>query len=441
MSSVEQRFSIIGEHIYQPKRKGNHDRVLQLSTDVSGVDWNKRIARECYLPQLRQETLNYVSFDFYTTMRQEMEQIAPEEVNHLKEAMKARGVGDPFLHVLLPDLSTQDKEILINAGRIAFFEETGTYPQWLWVPETALDLDVLTVAKRAGYVGVLCAPEQVDANREVDNYPVVVRLPKDGDIIILPFDRPFSSDLAFQDKSNADDFLQKVIIQRILRLPKSVPLIAWTDGETFGHHAPFADLFLHYLVSISMPQAGIAVLGINEVLTVWQQQDYVQGKLVERSAWSCKHGNLIRWHGACPCDGGFDGSWKEYFSDALSELNLQVTSILDALLPNDWSKELSKNFTQAFEFSGGTNTIKSLYAAKASVLAAQTSCGAFFDSPQTSGRINMMFVRQTIEHLIDAGQRQFAFVMLKQFMSKISKGIDPHTGKRLDELYADILVM
>ncbi len=439
MSMREERFSTIGEHIYQPKRKGNHARVLHLSTDVTNVDWNARIARDCYLPQLRQETLHHVSFDFYTTMRREMEKIAPDEVDHLKEAMRERGVGDPYLHVLLPDLSTQDKEILIHAGRTAFFEEAGVYPQWLWVPETALDLDVLMVAKRAGYVGVLCAPEQVDAGREVDNYPVVIHLPTDGEILILPFDRPFSSDLAFKDKTNADSFLQEVIIPRILSLPKSVPLIAWTDGETFGHHAPFADLFLHYLVTHSMPEAGIAMLGINDLLSVWESQDYVHGKLVERSAWSCKHGNLVRWHGACPCDSGYNGNWKGPFSEALSNLNVEVTALLDLQLSKDWPKELGEHFTQAFEYEGGVNTKMSLYAAKASILAAQTSCGAFFDSPQTSGRINMMFVRQTLEHLIDAGFTDLAFMMLKSFMQKLSFGVDPHTGKKLDELFADLL--
>lgn len=368
-----------------------------------------------------------------------MQTIAPEQIARLRDAMQSHGVGDPFLHVLLPDLNAQDKSILINAGRNAFMQETGSAPRWLWVPETALDQEVLRVAKRSGYDGVLCAPEQVNASGETDNRPVRISLNGDGEMILLPFDRPFSSSLAFDNKANADEYTQNVIWPRILRLPPSVPLVAWTDGETFGHHAHFADMFLDYLVQNSLPSTGVAVLGLNDITSVWQPQDYVAGRLVDRSAWSCPHGNLQRWHGPCPCDGGYHGGWKGPFMNGLQRFNAQVSEILDADLGDGWDEQLADEFTAAFHFTGEQNTTMSLLAAKASALAGQTSCGTFFDSPMTSGRINVLFVRQAIEHLRDAQHGQTADRLSREVMETFAQGTDPHSGQSLDQLFQDVL--
>lgn len=438
MSTLERRHVVIGEHFYQPPRKATHARVADISTDPDNIDWNKRIANECYIPQTSRGTLNQASFDFYATIRQEMGSIAPQESAKLREAMHVRGVGDPFLHVLLPDLDTRDKDILIKAGKVAFEQEAGIAPQWLWVPETALDLDVLRVAKLNGYTGVLCAPEQF-ATYDLDSRPVKVELPGYGQILALPFDRPFSSSLAFDSKTDADRYTNEVILPRLLRLPMSVPLVGWTDGETFGHHAKFADLFLHYLVTHSLGNVGVSMLGVNQLTDVWEESDYVSGTLRERTAWSCPHGDLVRWHGACPCDGGHNGEWKAHFYSALQEFNHEVSQILDSQLNEDWPLQLSEHFGDAFAYEGGANTEHSLLAAKASSLAAQTSCGTFFDNPITSGRINVVFVLQALEHLRDAQLSSLADGLEKNLRTSFARGVDPHTGDNLEAIFADTL--
>jgi hypothetical protein len=78
-------------------------------------------------------------------------------------------------------------------------------------------------------------------------------------------------------------------------------------------------------------------------------------------------------------------------------------------------------------------------AAKASSLASMTSCGTFFESPETSGRINMMFVRQALEHLADAQQVRAANQLLSETKSILSRGVDPHSGQRLHKLFEKIL--
>jgi len=350
-SGLETGRAVIGQHFYQPSRNASHSRLKRIGTDPNNVDWNKVIANECYIPQTNRGTLNHSSFDFYTTIRNEMLGIAPKEAKQLKEAMILRGVGDPFLHILLPDLNRRDKKILIQAGFNVFKNETKTNPQWFWPPETALDYQTLEVLADVGYKGVLCAPEQINGiGTEADNKPIIVKLKKGRNIILLPFDRPVSSKLAFADKSNADRFAHETIIPRIQNLPETVPLIAWTDGETFGHHAKMADLFIHYLLTESLPAAGVAVMGVNQLPEVWEKKDYINGQLRERTAWSCPHGNLVRWHGPCPCDGGKHGGWKANFSNALAMLNAEIDKVLDKELSKRWSDDLTKNFDKYFIF-------------------------------------------------------------------------------------------
>ncbi len=441
MSSQTERYAVLGEHFYQPTRKATHVRLLDKPTSFDGTDWNKVIAEQCYVPQTQRGTLEQVSFDFFATIRREMLDIAPNEALKLKEAMKSRGVGDPFLHVLLPDLSYQDKRILIEAGYLAFQKETGVAPTWFWPPETALDNETLQVLGEVGYKGVLCAPEQIDGvGGEVDSRPVEITLPSGLRIIALPFDRPLSSSLAFSKKSNADEYMGQNILPRILRLPVTQPLIGWTDGETFGHHAKFADLFLHHLATVSLPTAGVSMLGINEIDQVWEQDDYAHGLLRERTAWSCPHGDLVRWHGACPCDGGHDGKWKGSFYDGLHQLNRQVDKIAGGELQGNWRDQLAENFDQAFYFSGSQNSENSLLAAKASALGAVISCGTFFDDPQTSGRINVLMAKQALENLSDAGYGQVAQVMESDLLEKLKQAVDPISGQTLDLVFADIFV-
>lgn len=430
---------VSGEHFYQPPRRASHNRLLEFDTDPQHINWNRIIAKECYVPQLSHGTLALSSFDFYATMRAELGQIAPEEIVHLQEAMRLRGVGDPFLHVLLPDLDDRDKRLLLMAGRSQFQQEAGVTPRWLWVPETALDLASLVAAKQAGYEGVLCAPEQIYTSDQADNHPIKVRLPDGSEILLLPFDRPFSSSLAFDRKLNADEYAQQVILPRLMNLPMSRPIISWTDGETFGHHSKGGDRFLDYLLKTTLPNLGIAVLGINELTEVWEPSDYLPGQLRDRTAWSCPHGNLTRWHGACPCDGGFHGGWKGPFSSALQHLNQEVTAQLDNELSADWPELLSQNFATAFYHSGSQNSELSLYAAKAAALAAQTSCGTFFDSPQTSGRINLLFARQALEHLRDAQLGPVAAQLQQNLCAELATGRDPHTGLPLDQLFQDLI--
>jgi hypothetical protein len=181
----------------------------------------------------------------------------------------------------------------------------------LWSLETALDTATLVDAQQAGYKGVLCAPEQLERidGRPADNSPVRINLTNNGQIIAFAFDRPISSRLAFGAKDNADKFTYEVILKQLAELLQGDTLLTWTDAETFGHHYKFADLFLHYLLTNSLPSQNIHPVSLTQALELIQLEDLPEARLRERTAWSCPHGDLVRWNGECPCF-QTDASWK-----------------------------------------------------------------------------------------------------------------------------------
>lgn len=441
MSSRSELSVVLHQHLYQPLRQGSHDNIAGLGTDPKGEDWTDIISMQCYLPQLQAGIFEYTSLDCYPGVRHHPTIQNSPETLALKQALRDRGVGDPFLHVLLPDLNKQDKQILVGAGLQAFFAETGKQPLWFWAPETALDFETVEVLSSFGYRGVICAPEQIDTNGFPDNRPIRIKIQGDGYFLALPFDTVLSKKLAFGNKSNADHFTRDYIKGRYHGLSPTQPLIGSTDGETFGHHDPGGVEFLQYLFEVSLQESNITPVGINNLLEIWSDADYSHGRLINRSAWSCPHGDLVRWHDACPCDNGHHGGWKYQFSHSLRRFNTGVTLLVNEELGNSWPETLIQNFADALYYRGSQNTTLSLLAAKASALAAQTSCGTFFEDPGTSGAINFLFARQAAEHLSDAAYPELAHKLLWDLRQELSYGIDPKTKKPLNDLFDYYLKM
>ncbi len=394
----------IGLHLYQPPRHASHHDLSQIQTDPTHIDWTKAILIESYRPLAKNGSLSRASFDMYGILRREIHKLDPDTSSLLSSQMKEHGVGDSYLHPILPDLSATDQQILIAAGREQFSKKAGRDPQVFWAPESALNSEVLNSLALAGYKGVVCAPEQIvrDDRQRSDNRPTRIRLPHGKSILALPFDRPLSSELAFGQKKDAKQFARQHVVSATSRIGEDNLLLAWTDGETFGHHNKDGDKFLEYLLFQGLEKdSGCIPVSINTLLSMVKHPG--DGSLVERSAWSCSHGDLVRWHGACSCCNG-DSRWKAPFYTALHVLNGQMTTLIAKALP-EYKKLLIPKLEQALENPGGEKSSKdlTLLSAKASALAALTSCGTFFEDPHVSGNINLLFAIQALFHLREAG--------------------------------------
>ena len=87
-----------------------------------------------------------------------------------------------------------------------------------------------------------------------------------------------------------------------------------TDGELYGHHQPYRDLFLQRLVGPA--DLGFEVATLADVVA--EAGPYARpAGIVERSSWSCHHG-VARWETACECVG--DGAWKAPLRAAFDRL-------------------------------------------------------------------------------------------------------------------------
>lgn len=429
------RFIAAGEHFYQPPRQASHQALRDVSTDPEGKDWTAIIAQQCYVPQSERGTLQLTSFDMLAALRRELAHLSPESYQRVQEAMRTHGVGDSFIHPLLPDLSDRDKSIVVGAGRRAFERESGVSPQWFWPPETALDTPTLEVLAEQGYTGVICAPEQlflVDGTQP-DCQLVTIQLPSGRSILAYPFDRPISSALAFDPKHNAEDFARAFIEPRNNWLPNDRAIVTWTDAETFGHHYPFRDLFWHQLLMNTLRDMGLSLVSINDIAELSPRA--IPAKLVERSAWSCPHGNLIRWNGECACS-HHDARWKAPFAHAFRQFNTGITTVLDTYLSPSWPEYLSETFSDALYNTGGRGSsgVDSLLSAKASALTALTSCATFFDEWGTSGMINILHAQQALHHLCDAGLTNDAETLQRDLHTALADISDSHLTAYLSQL-------
>lgn len=427
---------VVGLHFYQPPREAFHPTLSNISTDPENKNWTRVIEKQCYSPLTQENIINKISFDIYQSLLVQLEKINPQTALIYQKAMGENGIGEAFIHPIIPDLTRVDKTIVIGAGVNRFQEITGKRPEIFWPPETAIDTETLDVLVENGYRGFVCAPEQIiqpDGSCS-DNQPTIINLSKGRQIIAYPFDRSISSNFAFDRKQNADEFTSSFIKPKINQISQDKTVIAWTDAETFGHHFVNADKFLEYLLNFSLPRAGLYPISINNLNI--DLSKLPTGIIRERSAWSCPHGNLIRWNGSCDCAWGQDTSWKQPFSEAMNYLNTEVSIIIERELGVGYESLISKSFYSHYTHPETiTNPQKALIAAKISSLVAKTSCATFFGTPEVSGKINLLYSYQSLLYLKDAGLSKTASNIERNLLEKLANISYPNnSGSALKDL-------
>ena len=421
---------VIGLHFYQPQRSATRPDLADISTDPEKKDWTAIIEKQCYEPLAQEGVLRKASFDIYQSLLIRLEELDPQVADIYKKSMLTNGIGEAFIHPILPNLSNLDKNIVIAAGVSRFKAITGQTPKIFWPPETAIDQDTLESLVGNGYQGFICAPEQIIQSDGTDsnNQPTRINLKNGQSLIAFPFDREISNHLAFdhEAKKNADQFTATIIKPKNEQIKKTQRIIAWTDAETFGHHSPLSDKFLSYLLETSLPQTGLYPVSINSLLET--DLELPEGRIVERSAWSCPHGNLVRWQDSCGCNEGKDTSWKRPFSSAMEYLNRSVSEIIAQQVGPSYSSLVVENFYNHFAHPKLINdTTKALVAAKISSLVAQTSCATFFSSPEVSGKINLLYAYQALVYLQESGLSNVAATLSNNFYRQLSSITYPNS--------------
>lgn len=400
-------------HFYQPPREDPLTGEIPIEPGAAPYrNWNERINAQCYRPNAELGNFEHISFNVGPTLMDWMAKHDPETMNRIidqeRKNVDTYGVGNAmaqaYNHTILPLGSFIDKVTQVRWGVADFEFRYGHEPEGMWLPETAVDDETLWVLADCGIKFTILAPWQANTDHLDATQPYRVHLAgsngaPDHDIAVFFYNRDLSTRISFDPGAtvNADRFVLEELLPKY-QLHKGRALIPQlmlmaSDGELYGHHQPFRDKFLSYLMDGALHQHPIASTFPGLVLQ--NQPEMETLSIHQNSSWSCQHG-LSRWSGECACTA--NSAWKAPMRQALKQIaamiDEQYLSVAERYFNDPW--ELRHQYIHVVH---GTTTLDELAMSLADhpvakdilrqltlLLRAQferqrmfTSCGWFFD--------------------------------------------------------------
>jgi hypothetical protein len=332
---------VVHAHFYQPTRIDPFSGELPPDPDAAPYrDWNARVTAECYRPNAEGGALTRASWDLGPTLSHYLADAAPDVLRGFAEAddrgggrEAGPGIAQAFHHSILPFAPLHDRRTEIRWGLRDFEVRFGRPATAIWFPETAIDLATLRVAAEAGVHGTVLAPWQADA-AHLDRRAYRVDLGEGRHIAVAFYDGDLSGSVSFDASltSDAEAFARDRIAPRLeqpLADGTAPTIVIASDGELYGHHQHFRDLFLRALVDPA-PAAdrGFDVVTLASVLEEPAGSPHPEIRIRERTSWSCHHG-VLRWGAECP--DVRDGRWKAPLRGALDRLAGAIDSITESV--------------------------------------------------------------------------------------------------------------
>ena len=466
-------------HFYQPPRENPWLEAVELQDSAYPYhDWNERITAECYAPNSAARILNNesrivrilnnyekISFNFGPTLLSWMETTSPSVYAAILEADRASqqrfsghgsALAQAFHHIIMPLANRRDKETQVAWGIRDFEFRFGRFPEGMWLPETAADLETLEVLAEAGIKFTILAPRQasreskiggrswkdVSGERIDPSMPYQVTLPSGRKINLFFYDGPISRAVAFEDLlGNGEGFAKRIMAgfaEDVRPWPELVHIA--TDGETYGHHHRFGEMALASALDYIESNEFAQLTNFGEYLE--QHPPIHRVEIFEGSSWSCVHG-IERWRSDCGCNSGGHPGWNQQWRKPLREavdwlrdtLAQKYEHAAGELLKNPWaarneyinvvlnrSEENVERFlaTHALRELNGderVSVLKMLELQRHTMLM-YTSCGWFFD--EISG-IETVQVMQYAGRAIELGQQLFGDHLEEGFLQRVAK--------------------
>ena len=326
-------------HFYQPLRVDPFTgRVPAEPSAAPFHDWNARVEAECYRPNVERGNLRRISYDLGPTLAIWLADAAPATYRGFIEADRAAEFGpgnamaQAFHHTILPLASAADRRTEIRWGLRDFESRFGRPAAGMWLPETAVDLTTLRTLVGEGVRYTILAPWQAADGHLETRRPYRVEVGGGRSIIVAFYDAGLSGAASFEPSAtaDADRFARERVATRLAGSPlpdgeAPMALIA-TDGELYGHHQQFRDLFLERLVAPGpdVPDRGFDVVNLATALDEPPDRPFRTVGIVERTSWSCHHG-VARWSAECP--DAVDGRWKAPLRAAFERLAGAVDAV------------------------------------------------------------------------------------------------------------------
>ena len=328
---------VVHGHFYQPTRIDPFTGTTPADPSAAPYrDWTARIEAEAYRPNAERGNLARMSFDLGPTLSAWLAAAAPATLEGFVAGDHGtrNAMAQAFHHSILPLASIADRRTEIAWGLRDFEVRFGRPAEGLWLPETAVDLPTLRLLVDAGVRWTLLAPWQAREPNLDTRRPYRVEVGGGRSLVVVFYDGGLSSAVSFEPAatSDADRFARERVAPRLSspttdgRAPLAV--IA-TDGELYGHHQPFRDLFLQRLLAPGpeVPDRGFDVVSLASVLTEEPEVRFPTTTIRERTSWSCHHG-VLRWYGECA--DAPDPRWKQPLRAAFERLAGSIDAVTSA---------------------------------------------------------------------------------------------------------------
>jgi alpha-amylase/alpha-mannosidase (GH57 family) len=325
-------------HFYQPPREDPLTGAIPKESGAAPYsNWNERIHAECYKPNADLGNFAQISFNIGPTLYGWMSahdeatyrKIIAQDAANISRNGVGNAIAQAYNHTILPLALPHDKITQVTWGIADFRFRYGRDPQGMWLPETAVDMETLSILADHGIRFTILAPWQADVENVDVTEPYTVRLPHGRSINVFLYHAELSAGISFNPSLtvNADQFVGSDLVSRFsaAKTQAGEPqlIVIASDGELYGHHQPHRDLFLAHLVDGAGRRGGLT----STYPALWLKEHTVRRSIGirENTSWSCHHG-VSRWQGTCSCTPG-DGTWKARLREALERLAREIDNL------------------------------------------------------------------------------------------------------------------
>lgn len=327
-------------HFYQPPREDPFTGEIPAEFGAEPYNnWTERIYHECYLPNAQAGNFQKISFNIGPTLFAWMEKHHPEIVQSIVEQENqifqrtrlSNAMAQPYFHIIMPLASPRDKHTMIQWGILDYQHRFGHAPQGMWLPETAADLASLEALADHGIQFTILAPWQAKDPSLDTTRPYKIMTRSGKEMAVFFYNAFLSSEISFNPSAtdNADTFVRDWLIPQseYMKQDRDQLLLAASDGELYGHHQPFREKFLSYVLDGAVEKAGIQ----RQFPAQWLRDfpNLATAEIIENTSWSCHHG-IERWRNVC--GDAPTATWKKPLREFMDGLAAAIDAIYESRL-------------------------------------------------------------------------------------------------------------
>jgi alpha-amylase/alpha-mannosidase (GH57 family) len=343
------KYICIHSHFYQPPRENPWlDKIQEQESAAPFHNWNERISNECYRENGRsriKNERNYVegvsnnyskmNFNFGPTLLSWLEHHDPRTYDYIikgdlmsveRYSGHGNAIAQCYNHMIMPLANKRDKETQIIWGIRDFEKRFNRYPEAMWLPETAVDIETLEILAEHKMKYVILAPRQaakihkldtsdwvdvwIDVSSENINtkIPYLIKLPSGAQIAAFFYDGGLSKAVAFDGLLHNGEYFANRLLDGFTQEHGPQLVHIATDGESYGHHHRYGDMALTYAVKQIEDRDDVHLCNYGYFLKLYPPMFEV--KIFENSSWSCAHG-IERWKSDCGCNSGGRPEWNQ----------------------------------------------------------------------------------------------------------------------------------